>query len=316
MPDKKRILAIVGPTASGKSALALELAKRYDGEIVSCDSMQIYKEMNIGTAKPTREDMLEVRHHLIDIVDPDANFSCEDYAKYAAEAIDDICARGKLPIVCGGTGLYLDTLLRGGSSAPAIDTSEIRAKLCARVEAEGIMPLYEELKAVDPKSAECIHPNNEKRVIRALEIYLATGKTKSELDKLSASTESVYDASVIYLTYKNRQILYNRIDARVDQMISEGLLDETVKLMEMGVFEVNKTASQAIGYKELFSYLRGEESLDVARETLKRATRRYAKRQITWFSAKSYATPLFMDDGESQKSFEEIVNIAKNIFLL
>lgn len=316
MPNKKRIIAVVGPTASGKSALALELAKRYDGEIVSCDSMQIYKEMDIGTAKPTKEEMLEVRHHLIDIVEPNVSFSCEDYAKYASEAIDGICSRGKLPIVCGGTGLYLDTLLRGGSSAPNIDTAEIRANLCARAEAEGIMPLYEELGSVDPESADRIHPNNEKRVIRALEIYLATGKTKSELDKLSASTDFAYDASVIYLTYKNRQILYDRIDARVDQMISEGLLNETVKLLEMGVFEVNKTASQAIGYKELFAYLRGEESLDVALETLKRATRRYAKRQITWFSAKSYATPLFMDDGDSLKSFEEIVNIAKNIFLL
>ena len=316
MPNKKRIISVVGPTASGKSALALELAKRYDGEIVSCDSMQIYREMNIGTAKPTAQEMLEVRHHMIDIVEPETSFSCEDYALLAAEAIDDICSRGKLPIVCGGTGLYLDTLLRGGSSAPSIDTSDVRAKLCARAEAEGIMPLYEELKAVDPESAQAIHPNNEKRVIRALEIYLATGKTKSELDKLSASTDSVYDATVVCLAYKNRQILYDRIDRRVDQMLSEGLVEETVKLLERGVFEANKTAAQAIGYKELFSYLRGDESKDVAVENLKRATRKYAKRQITWFSAKSYVTPIFMDDENEIKSFEEIVKIAKNIFSL
>ena len=314
MPDKKKIIAVVGPTASGKSALALEFAKRYNGEIVSCDSMQIYREMNIGTAKPTEEEMREVKHHLIDIVDPDVSFSCEDYAKYALAAIDDICSCGKLPIVCGGTGLYLDTLLRGGSSAPSIDTTEIRAKLCVRAEIEGIMPLYEELKTIDPISAEAIHPNNEKRVIRALEIYLATGKTKSELDELSASTDSIYDATVVCLTYKNRQILYDRIDRRVDIMISDGLIEETRKLMDMGVFEANKTAAQAIGYKELFSYLRGEEEQDVAVETLKRATRKYAKRQITWFSAKPYVTPIFMDDGENVKSFEEIVNIAKNIF--
>ena len=316
MPKKKKIIAVVGATASGKSALALELAKRYDGEIVSCDSMQIYREMNIGTAKPTKEEMLEIRHHMIDIVDPDIGFSCEDYAKYAAAAIEDICSRGKLPIVCGGTGLYLDTLLRGGSSAPTFDTAEIRAQLCARAQFEGIMPLYEELRAVDPESAESIHPNNEKRVIRALEIYLATGKKKSELDRLSASVDSVYDATVVCLSYKNRQILYDRIDTRVDQMLSEGLVEETVKLMDMGVFEANKTAAQAIGYKELFSYIRGEGSLEIAVDNLKRATRRYAKRQITWFSAKSYVTPLFVDDGESIKSFEDIVNIAKNIFLI
>ncbi len=316
MPNKKRIIAVVGPTASGKSALALELAKRYGGEIVSCDSMQIYREMNIGTAKPTAQEMLEVRHHMIDIVEPETSFSCEDYAKLATEAIDDICSRGKLPIVCGGTGLYLDTLLRGGSSAPSIDTSEIRAKLCARAAEEGIMPLYEELKAVDPESAQCIHPNNEKRVIRALEIYLATGKTKSEFDKLSASTDSVYDATVVCLSYRNRQILYDRIDRRVDQMLSEGLVEETVKLLERGVFEANKTAAQAIGYKELFSYLRGEEDKDVAIENLKRATRKYAKRQITWFSAKSYVTPIFVDDKDVQKSFEEIVKNAKKLFLL
>ena len=316
MSEKKKIISVVGPTASGKSALALELAKRYDGEIVSCDSMQIYREMNIGTAKPTAQEMLEVRHHMIDIVEPETSFSCEDYALLAAEAIDDICSRGKLPIVCGGTGLYLDTLLRGGSSAPSIDTSDIRAKLCARAEAEGIMPLYEELKAVDPESAQAIHPNNEKRVIRALEIYLAMGKPKSELDKLSASTDSVYDATVVCLAYKNRQILYDRIDRRVDQMLSEGLVEETVKLLERGVFEANKTAAQAIGYKELFSYLRGDESKDVAVENLKRVTRKYAKRQITWFSAKSYVTPIFMDDENEIKSFEEIVKIAKNIFSL
>ena len=314
MSEKKKIIAIVGPTASGKSALALEIAKRHGGEIVSCDSMQIYKEMNIGTAKPTKEEMSEVKHHLIDIVDPDVSFSCEDYAKYASEAIDDICSRGKLPIVCGGTGLYLDTLLRGGSSAPSIDTSEIRVKLSARAESEGIMPLYEELKAIDPISAEAIHPNNEKRVIRALEIYLATGKTKSELDKLSASTDSVYDATVICLAYKNRQILYNRIDSRVDQMLSEGLIEETQNLLEKGVFESNKTAAQAIGYKELFSYLRGEENIEFATETLKRATRKYAKRQITWFSAKDYVIPLFADEEDKIKSFEDIVNIAENMF--
>ena len=314
MQNKKRIIAVVGPTASGKSALALELAKRYGGEIVSCDSMQIYKRMNIGTAKPTSEELSSVRHHLIDVIEPTESFSCEDYVHLASSAIDDIISRGVLPIVCGGTGLYLDALLRGGNSAPSFDTAEIRAELCSRAEKEGIESIYEELKRVDPESAEAIHPNNEKRVIRALEIYIATGKTKSELDRISKTFESPYDATVAYLTYSDRNILYDRIDRRVDLMIEEGLVDEARALLADGVFEVNKTASQAIGYKELFSYLNGSESLSLAVESLKRSTRRYAKRQITWFSAKDYAIPLQVDLDGSVKSFEEIVNNAKKLF--
>ena len=313
---KKRILAVVGPTASGKSALALELAKQYGGEIVSCDSMQIYRKMNIGTAKPTAEELSTVRHHMIDIAEPTENFSCEDYVRLASVAIEDICSRGKLPIVCGGTGLYLDALLRGGVSAPSIDTSDIRAELSARAAREGIDGIYAELGRVDPESAAAIHPNNEKRVIRALEIYLATGRTKSELDKESKSLESPYDSTVAYLTFENRDILYNRIDLRVDMMLSDGLIDEARYLMSEGVFEVNRTAAQAIGYKELFGYLEGREPLDCALENLKRSTRRYAKRQITWFSAKDYAIPLVMDDGKEIKSFENIVNNAKKLFSL
>ena len=314
--NKKKIIAVVGPTASGKSALALELARRYDGEIVSCDSMQIYKKMNIGTAKPTEAELLSVRHHLIDIAEPTENFSCEDYVKLASNAINDICERGKLPIVCGGTGLYLDALLRGGVSAPSIDTSEIRAELCARAEREGIEKIYSELQAVDPVSAAAIHPHNEKRVIRALEIYLATGRKKSDLDKESKSVESPYDATVAYLTFDDREVLYDRIDRRVDIMISDGLIEETRALMNEGIFDVNRTAAQAIGYKELFGFLEGREDITSAIETLKRSTRRYAKRQITWFSAKDYAIPLCVDENKSVKSFENIVNNAKKLFSL
>ena len=314
--NKKKIIAVVGPTASGKSALALELARQYNGEIVSCDSMQIYKRMSIGTAKPTADELSSVRHHLIDVVEPTENFSCEDYVRMASAAIDDICARGKLPIVCGGTGLYLDALLRGGVSAPSIDTSAIRAELCARAEAEGIDGIYAELSRVDPESAKAIHPNNEKRVIRALEIYLATGRTKTELDRESKGFESPYDATVAYLTFESRDLLYERIDRRVDMMIDEGLRDETRALMSEGVFELNRTAAQAIGYKELFGFLEGRESLENALESLKRSTRRYAKRQITWFSAKDYAIPLAVDSENGIKSFEEIVNNAKKLFSL
>ena len=316
MNEKKKIIAVVGPTASGKSALALALAKEYNGVIVSCDSMQVYKRMNIGTAKPTEAEMLEVPHRMIDIIEPTESFSCEDYVRRAALEIDDIVSSGRLPIVCGGTGLYLDALLRGGNSSPSFDTATIREELISRASREGISSIYDELMLVDPESALAIHPNNEKRVIRALEIYLATGKKKSELDRLSKTIESPYDSTVIALSYSNRDLLYSRINRRVDEMISEGLVEETRSLSKEGVFEANKTAAQAIGYKELFGYIDGRETLVDAIENLKQATRRYAKRQITWFSAKDYVIPLQADDVEGQKTFEKIVNNAKKLFSL
>lgn len=316
MTAKAKILAVAGPTASGKSALALELAKRHNGEIISCDSMQIYKRMNIGTAKPTQKEQEEVRHHLIDIVEPDVSFSCEDYAEYASAAIEDCVTRGKLPIVCGGTGLYLDTLLRGGNSAPCADTSELREKLTERAQSEGAASLHAELRSIDPVSAAAIHPNNIKRVIRALEIYYSCGIPKSELDKSSKLSEPRYDATVAVLRYADRAVLYQRIDERVDIMIRDGLLTETEALMREGVFEKNRTAAQAIGYKELLGYIRGEQSLDDAIADLKTATRRYAKRQITWFGAKEYAIPLDVVGRSGIKNFEEIVNNAEKVFSL
>ena len=316
MTEKIKIFAVVGPTASGKSALALELAKRHGGEIISCDSMQVYKRMDIGTAKPTALEQREVRHHLIDVVEPDVSFSSEDYAALAAKAIEDCTSRGKIPIVCGGTGLYLDALLRGGNSAEVKDTSDIRAILTERAERDGIQAIHRELASVDPESAAAIHPNNVKRVIRALEIYYSCGVPKSELDRASRDLEPKYDANVLWLSYFDREILYSRIEKRVDEMIREGLLFETEKLMNEGVFEKNGTAAQAIGYKELLGYFRGEKTLEMAIADLKTSTRRYAKRQITWFSAKKYAAPLELDCGGSIKRFEEIVNNAQNLFSL
>ena len=310
--EKIKIFAIVGPTASGKSALALEVASRYGGEIISCDSMQIYKRMNIGTAKPSEKELLRVRHHMIDIAEPSEPFSCEDYVRLAARAIEDCSARGKLPIVCGGTGLYLDALLRGGNSAPVNDTAELRRELNARVEREGIMPLYRELERIDPASAASIHPNNIKRVVRAMEIYLSCGMPKSELDRLSRQSEGVYDARVAGLFYSDRSVLYSRIEKRVDQMIDMGLLDETKALMDEGVFESNLTAAQAIGYKELLGFISGKDSLENAVSALKTATRRYAKRQMTWFLAKDRVEPLYADG----KTFEEIVNNTEKLFSL
>ncbi len=314
MENKKiKIYAVVGPTASGKSAVALELAKRHGGEIISCDSMQVYKKMNIGTAKPSLLEMSLVKHHLIDIADPCEQFSSEDYVRTAVSAIEDCVSRGRMPIVCGGTGLYLDALLRGGNSAPAADTADIRAELNEIAEREGAEVLYERLLHIDPESAAAIHPNNLKRVIRALEIYMSCGITKSELDRQSRKNDFKYDIDAFWLSHINRETLYERINCRVDAMIEAGLIEETQMLEKAGIFKANKTAAQAIGYKELLRYLEGKESLQEATEALKTATRRYAKRQITWFCAKEYIKPLRINQEES---FDSIVNNAENLFSL
>lgn len=284
---KTKILAIVGPTASGKTAVSIALAKRLGGEIVSCDSMQVYRRMNIGTAKPTAKERCGVPHHLIDAVEPHTPFSCAEYVTMASEAVGEIVARGKLPILCGGTGLYLDRFLCGEMEETHADEA-LRASLFAFAEAEGVDALHARLRAVDPESADAIHKNNVKRVVRALEIYEQTGVTKSEFDRRSQPGSSPYDALVFGLSYPRREVLYERINRRVDIMLAEGLLEETRQLMEEGIFDVNLTAAQAIGYKELLRCLRGEETLAEATENLKTATRRYAKRQLTWFSAKPY----------------------------
>ncbi len=282
---KRRVLAVVGPTASGKSALAIELAKRLDGEIICCDSMQIYKQMNIGTAKPDESELSQVKHHLFDFADPMQGFSCADYVPLAESVADEIISRGKLPVFCGGTGLYLDRFLSGAVFESTDIDEGFRKRMTEYANEHGNEALHERLRAVDPASAETVHPNNVKRVIRALEIFETSGKRKSELDEESKSAESKYDALQIGIKYENRELLYKRIDLRVDRMISAGLLDETKQLLEAGVFEKNSTAAQAIGYKELLSYFRGEKTLIEAVEDLKRATRRYAKRQMTWFSS-------------------------------
>lgn len=311
---KIRIAAIVGPTASGKTALAIELARRLDGEIISCDSMQIYRAMDIGTAKPTREELCAVPHHLIDILPPDAPYSCSDYVRDAEAAIEDVTSRGKMPILCGGTGLYLDRLLRGGVEDSAASDESLRQKLWDLYEKEGADALYDRLSALDLESAEAIHKNNVKRVIRALEVCLVTGQKKSDIDKLNCDVTDKYDHTVIMLSFNNRKLLYDRIDRRVDLMMEQGLVDETKSLLDAGVFERSKTAAQAIGYKELFPYIRGEASLESCVDELKKASRRYAKRQITWFSSKDYVHKVFVDDENGLKTFENIVNISEKLF--
>lgn len=320
--EKPRLIAIVGCTASGKTSLAVELAKQTGGEIVSCDSMQIYQGMNIGTATPDEIERRGVPHHLMDFVDPTdpAGYSCADYVRDARAAVADILARGKLPVLCGGTGLYLDAFLRGGSFEVTDSDPALRARLCALAEREGNDALHAMLRELDPEAAATIHPNNVKRVARAIEICKTTGRKKSDLDRESREPDCPYDATVIGLRYHNRQILYDRIDRRVDLMMEQGLLEETRRLREAGVFALCRTAAQAIGYKELFPYLDGEATLESCVEILKMATRRYAKRQLTWFSAKPYVRWVDCDDPEAPetarivKKFEDIVNNAKTLF--
>ncbi len=282
---KIRILALVGPTASGKTALSLFLAELFSGEIISCDSMQIYRGMDIGTAKPSVREMRGIPHHMIDVADPEDDFSVADYVRLAGEAVSGIVSRGHLPVFCGGTGLYLDSFLRGGGLCETGCDPALREALRREAEEHGNKAIHARLAAVDPESAAAIHPNNLRRVIRALEIFETTGKTKSELDRLSRIPASKYDPVIIGLRFSDRSELYRRIDQRVDKMLSDGLLEETRRLYLEGVFERSKTAAQAIGYKELLGCIRGEATISEAAEELKKSTRHYAKRQLTWFEA-------------------------------
>ncbi|MBQ9133643.1 MAG: tRNA (adenosine(37)-N6)-dimethylallyltransferase MiaA [Clostridia bacterium] len=304
---KIKSIAIVGSTASGKSALALAAAKRFDGEILSVDSMQVYRTMDIGTAKPTAAEQAEVRHHLIDICDPKSPFSAADFAPQALACAKEVASRGKLPIFCGGTGLYLDSLMRGDAPSETAADENVRAELRAFAETNGVHALHARLAEVDAESAEQIHENNVKRVIRALEVYLVSGKPKSAWDRESRLVPKAIEPTVIGLAYHDRELLYARIDARVDAMLAAGLLEETKRLDADGVFAANGTAAAAIGYKELLPAIRGEISPEEAAETLKRATRRYAKRQMTWFSAKDYVLPLWCDTASGEmRPFDDI----------
>ena len=307
--NKQRLVAIVGPTAGGKTALSIALAKALSGEIVSCDSMQLYRGMDVGTAKPTIEEMAGIPHHMIDFLDPDTSYSCADYVTDARAAIADVAARGKLPIVCGGTGLYLDSLLLGGSFEDTPSDPVVRERLQAIAEQQnGKDILYARLCEVDPDSAAAIHKNNVKRVMRAIEIFECCGTPKSVLDRASRERGLLYDATVVGIRYHSRELLYSRIDRRVDIMLEEGLYNEVVRLKAAGVFERNATAAQAIGYKELLGVLDGTATLSEAVEGLKLATRHYAKRQMTWFSAKPYVSWIYADTKEGiMRPFADIL---------
>ena len=278
--NKPKILCVVGPTASGKTDYAVELALKCGGEVVSCDSMQIYKHMDIGTAKPTADEMKGVKHHMIDIIEPNESFSVARFSEMARECIDDILLRGKMPVLCGGTGLYFDSTINNINFIQMDTDEEYRKYLESAAKEFENEYVYKILKRVDEESAESIHPNNLKRVIRALEIYKTTGKKKSELDKEQLS-EPLYEPEITGLM-RDREVLYDRINKRVDIMMEKGLVEEVSELIKMGI-DTEATSMQAIGYKEIIEYLDGKTSLSDAVDKIKRESRRYAKRQLTWF---------------------------------
>ena len=311
---KPDILVICGPTASGKTALAAELARRLNGEVVSADSMQVYRRMDIGTAKPTREEMGGIPHHMLDIADPDENYSVARYVQDAVPIVDGILRRGRLPIVAGGTGLYIDNLVAGRQFAPFAPDSGLREALQRRVKAEGLPALRAELERADPDAAQRIHPNDEKRTVRALEVWLSTGKTITQHDRESRALPNRYTPLTIALNFKERPWLWERIDRRVDDMMARGLEGEVRQLLSDGVPR-DCTAMQAIGYKEIAAaILEGRPAAEGAEE-VKLRSRQYAKRQLTWFrrnksaywfdwekipdlsAAAAFSTGLVMDSG-------------------
>ena len=275
------IICIAGPTASGKTALSIALAKELGGEVVSCDSMQIYKYMDIGTAKPTKEEMGDIPHHMISIAEPTEDFSVSRYCDMAAPIVDDIISRGKTAIIAGGTGLYMDSLIRGNTFAPFPSTG-VRESLEAKADAQGIETLMEQLRSVDPDTAARLHLSDRKRIIRALEVYLETGETMTSHNLRTQAIAPRYQPVWFGLEDENRQDLYNRIDRRVEIMLEQGLIREIRELLDRGIPK-KCTAMQAIGYKEFLAALDGHCTIEEAAAQVQQSSRHYAKRQLTWF---------------------------------
>ena len=278
---KHPVVAVVGPTATGKTALGVTLAQHFSGEVISCDSMQIYKGLDVGTAKVTPEETCGILHHGVDILTPDKTFSVADFTAMAAELEQRISARGHLPILVGGTGLYVQSFLYGVRFAEEKAPAGLREQLTAELAEKGGAAMYEELRSVDPEAAAAIHPNNQVRVLRALEHYRATGKKLSEQKADSLPPERPYRSLILGLDFPDRAGLYRRIDLRVDKMLDAGILQEAEYVWQNR--ETFRTAAQAIGYKEFFPYFEGAAPLEVCTEKLKQASRNYAKRQLTWF---------------------------------
>ncbi|WP_318504313.1 tRNA (adenosine(37)-N6)-dimethylallyltransferase MiaA [Bacillus sp. T3] len=307
MINKQKLVVIIGPTAVGKTKLSIELAKQYNGEIISGDSMQIYRGMDIGTAKIRQEEMEGIPHHLIDIRNPDQDFSAAEFQELVREKIAEIALRNKLPIIVGGTGLYIQAAIYDYHFSEAPSNPDYRKNLEKRAEKEGNQVLHDELVRIDPQSASEIHPNNVRRVIRALEIFHCTGKTKEET-QANQSPELLYDTALIGLTMERDQ-LYERINRRVDIMVEEGLLEEVQSLYNRGLRECQSI--QAIGYKEIYQYLDGHISLLDAIDMLKQNSRRYAKRQLTWFRNKMSVK--WFDMGDSLSVEKKITEISAYI---
>lgn len=312
--NKIPLIVIAGPTASGKTKLAVALAKKYDGEVISADSMQIYKEMNIVSAKPTIDEMQGIPHHLIDIFDPDYSFSVAEYVKMAKEAVNDVYFRKKTPILCGGTGLYISSLIDNVKFDETGNDDSIRRKLQEQAEKYGNHYLWEKLNEIDPETASNIHENNLPRVIRGIEVFELTGTKLSEHKINSRKEETPYDYCIIGLTFSKRDLLYDRINKRVDLMIENGLVDEAKNMYDN--FKT-ATSKQAIGYKELIPYFENKCSLDLCVDKIKQETRHYAKRQLTWFRRIDGIQWIEVDKFDKYKNFIEKVEnvIAKSNIL-
>ena len=302
------IICIAGPTASGKTALAVELAKELNGEVVSCDSMQVYKRMDIGTAKPTKEEMQGIVHHMIDVAEPDEDFSVSRYCAMASPIVDDILARGKTAIIAGGTGLYMDSLIRGNDFAPFPATG-VREKLETQADEIGMEAMLARLREIDPESAARLHLSDRKRIIRALEVYLETGETITEHNRKTQAIPPKYTPLWLGLDFSDRSDLYRRIDLRVDLMLEMGLIAEIQGLLASGI-PAKATAMQAIGYKEFVAALNGEETIAQAAEEVKKSSRHYAKRQLTWFRRNQAMHWLIRQENQGA---EEILTAARQI---
>ncbi|MBU5267717.1 tRNA (adenosine(37)-N6)-dimethylallyltransferase MiaA [Virgibacillus proomii] len=300
---KNKVIAIVGPTAVGKTKLSIEVAKRFSGEVISGDSMQVYRGMDIGTAKITKEEMQGIPHYMIDMKDPDEPFSVADFQQYVTHYIDIISKKNKLPILVGGSGLYVQAALYSYNFPTYKRDEEVVEKLENEIAAFGIEPLYKRLQEIDPKQAAKIHPNNYRRVVRALEIYETTGKRMSDFQQ--QVKESPFDVKLIGLEMQ-RDELYKRINHRVDMMMERGLINEVKKLYQKGY--THEQSMQAIGYKEFIPYFKGEKTLKKAVETLKQNSRRYAKRQYTWFRNKMDVVWYDVSDGAINEKFRKILD--------
>lgn len=307
LDEKIKLVAVVGPTAAGKTAVAVSLAEQFGGEVISCDSMQIYKGMPIASAVPDETEKRGIPHHLMEIADPGESFSVARYCELAHKAVADVAARGNLPILCGGTGLYYTSLVDDVRFGDESGDPELRSKLAVRAQAEGNAALHAELTEIDPDSAAKISPNDQKRIIRALELCISTGMTAEVRERQSRAGGSRYDVLPIGIGYRSRETLYDRINRRVDVMLEKGLVEEARAFFSLGSAG---TAAQAIGHKELAGYLDGRESLESAADRLRQSTRRYAKRQLTWFRRDERIKWIYADD---YSDYDGVVNAAAGI---